>query len=42
MGPAARAAGGLDLALPVGMAVAATVYAFGMRRRLAAPARRPR
>ncbi|MEU2134475.1 cytosine permease [Streptomyces sp. NPDC018352] len=42
VGPLARAAGGLDLALPAGMAIAATVYAFGMRRRLAAPARRPR
>ncbi|MFI5770444.1 cytosine permease [Streptomyces sp. NPDC051658] len=33
VGPPARAAGGIDLALPVGMVIAATVYALPTRRR---------
>ncbi|MGW2182211.1 purine-cytosine permease family protein [Streptomyces sp. NPDC001732] len=36
-GPLARAAGGLDLALPVGMLIAATVYAIPMRRHRPSP-----
>ncbi|TXS64261.1 cytosine permease [Streptomyces sp. sk2.1] len=39
-GPLARAAGGLDLALPVGMPIAAAVHAILMRRHLPSPASR--